>query len=219
MNFDYLINTNVRSTSELKLGLVQSQMAQKLMLRGELGARALRVRSAPHSKPRKLGRWQVRCALFSCGDWSSRLSRLGASQLARRAVSRLVATGVRRWAPGSVGRPTRIIARRAPPRSKLYCTGSLMAKAPAARGFQPKNGEIFNKEGSGPAIFNGFGTTRTAQSPTLFVTNLPHGVTTGMLEAIFAPDPGFQQLRTVLIAPGVGETEGCGFPVANLPKT
>jgi len=44
-------------------------------------------------------------------------------------------------------------------------------------------------------------------------------VTTGMLEAIFAPDPGFQQLRTVLIAPGVGETEGCGFPVANLPKT
>ena len=66
-----------------------------------------------------------------------------------------------------------------------------------ARGFQPTNGEIFAKGGIGPAIFNGFGTTRTPQSPTLFVTNLPSGVTTESLEAVFAPDPGFQQLRTV----------------------
>ena len=66
-----------------------------------------------------------------------------------------------------------------------------------SRGFDPKNGEIFNKSGHGPAIFNGFGTTRTSQSPTLFVTNLPPKVTTNELEAVFALDPGFQQLRTV----------------------
>ena len=33
------------STFELELELIQSQMAQKPMLRGEVGARALRVRS------------------------------------------------------------------------------------------------------------------------------------------------------------------------------
>mmetsp|Transcript_19993 Transcript_19993/g.41036 ORF Transcript_19993/g.41036 Transcript_19993/m.41036 type:complete len:307 (+) Transcript_19993:25-945(+) len=66
-----------------------------------------------------------------------------------------------------------------------------------SRGFQPKNGEIFNKDGHGPKIYNGFGTTRTSQSPTLFVTNLPPSVTMVMLEAVFSLDPGFQQLRTV----------------------
>eukprot|EP00614_Pseudopedinella_elastica_P005612 CAMPEP_0172608964 /NCGR_PEP_ID=MMETSP1068-20121228/29003_1 /TAXON_ID=35684 /ORGANISM="Pseudopedinella elastica, Strain CCMP716" /LENGTH=383 /DNA_ID=CAMNT_0013412375 /DNA_START=86 /DNA_END=1239 /DNA_ORIENTATION=- len=34
-------------------------------------------------------------------------------------------------------------------------------------------------------------------SAVLFVTNLPAGVATAQLEAVFAPDPGFQQLRTV----------------------
>lgn len=65
------------------------------------------------------------------------------------------------------------------------------------RGFQPKNGQIFNKSGHNAGIFNGFGMTKTAQSPTLFVTNLPPFATTQALEALFAHDPGFQRLRTV----------------------
>jgi len=56
---------------------------------------------------------------------------------------------------------------------------------------------MFNRDGHNPAIFNGFGTTRTIQSPTLFVTNVPHGLPTQVLTSIFEDDEGFQQLRTV----------------------
>lgn len=67
----------------------------------------------------------------------------------------------------------------------------------AQRGFQPKNGEIFNPSGSGQAIFNGFTTTRTRQSPTLFVTNLPRDLPVVAVQAMFQNAPGFQQVRTV----------------------
>ena len=65
------------------------------------------------------------------------------------------------------------------------------------RGFKPRNTQMFNKSGKGLAIYNGFGTTRTAQSPTLFVTNIPPGLPTQTLEALFQHDAGFQGLRTV----------------------
>lgn len=67
----------------------------------------------------------------------------------------------------------------------------------AQRGFQPKNGEIFSPSGTGRAIFNGFTTTRTRQSPTLFITNLPRGLPAIALQALFSNAPGFQQIRTV----------------------
>ena len=51
-----------RDTNELELELIQSHMAQKPMLRGEVGARALRVRSDVR------GHGQVRlCKALGCG--------------------------------------------------------------------------------------------------------------------------------------------------------
>ena len=51
-----------RHTQELELELIQSHMAQKPMLRGEVGARALRVRSDVR------GHGQVRlCKALGCG--------------------------------------------------------------------------------------------------------------------------------------------------------
>lgn len=73
----------------------------------------------------------------------------------------------------------------------------MFSRMATPRGFQPKNGEIFNKSGHGPSVFNGFGMTKTPQSPTLFITNLPQSVTMEMLEKLFASEPGFQRLRTV----------------------
>ena len=69
----------------------------------------------------------------------------------------------------------------------------------AARGFQPKNSLMFkgNKGGKGTGVYNGFGTTRTAQSPTLFVTNLPPGLPTQALQQLFELDDGFSCIRTV----------------------
>ena len=63
--------------------------------------------------------------------------------------------------------------------------------------FKPSNAAMFNRDGRGPALYNGMGTTKTRPSPTLFVTNLPAAVTSAELEQVFQFDPGFQRIRTV----------------------
>ena len=63
--------------------------------------------------------------------------------------------------------------------------------------FKPSNAAMFNRDGHGPALYNGMGTTKTRPSPTLFVTNLPAAVTSAELERVFQFDPGFQRIRTV----------------------
>jgi hypothetical protein len=63
--------------------------------------------------------------------------------------------------------------------------------------FNPANKQMFNRDGFGTAVFNGFGTTKTNASPTLFVTNIPNGVGAAEIEAVFRSDPGFQRIRTV----------------------
>ena len=54
---------------ELELGLMQSQMAQKPVLRGEVGARALRVRSVPREEvwasAGMQGAWVSWCGCFA----------------------------------------------------------------------------------------------------------------------------------------------------------
>ena len=65
------------------------------------------------------------------------------------------------------------------------------------RGFQPKNKEMFGRGSEGPAIYNGFGTTRTPPAPTLFVTNIPSGASAVEVEALFRNDDGFDGVRTV----------------------
>ena len=65
----------------------------------------------------------VRCALSSCGDWSSRLS-LGATLwyfwVKGIRVGLTASAGLSASRPGSVGRPARTIARRAPP-TREWC--------------------------------------------------------------------------------------------------
>ena len=63
--------------------------------------------------------------------------------------------------------------------------------------FKPKNKLMYNSSGSGPGIYTGYGTTKTAQNSTLFVTNIPSGVNIDEVQSIFATNTGFQQLRTV----------------------
>ena len=63
--------------------------------------------------------------------------------------------------------------------------------------FQPKNKEMFNRGGSGPSIYNGYGTTKTPPAPTLFVTNIPAGATAAEVDKLFRDEEGFQGVRTV----------------------
>eukprot|EP00040_Diaphanoeca_grandis_P004940 m.30675 g.30675 ORF g.30675 m.30675 type:complete len:310 (-) comp16328_c0_seq1:280-1209(-) len=66
----------------------------------------------------------------------------------------------------------------------------------------PKNSYIFNRKGASAPIFNGLGTTRTKQSTTLFVSNIPfHVANSPNLEEImtktFEHDAGFFSVRLV----------------------
>jgi hypothetical protein len=67
----------------------------------------------------------------------------------------------------------------------------------ASRGFQPKNKEMFSRGGTGPSIYNGYGTTKTPPAPTLFITNIPAGASAVEVEQLFRTADGFQGVRTV----------------------
>lgn len=64
------------------------------------------------------------------------------------------------------------------------------------------NGKMFNNGADTTPIWNGLGTTRTKQSPTLFVTNVPREISGGVkyqeeMDTLFGKDPGFFQVRIV----------------------
>lgn len=66
----------------------------------------------------------------------------------------------------------------------------------------PINSFIFNRDGKSTPIFNGLGTTRTKQSTTLFIANIPHEISNGprfsdIMTAAFSGDPGFFGVRLV----------------------
>jgi len=59
-----------------------------------------------------------------------------------------------------------------------------------------------DRGGKGPAVWNGLGTTRTKQSPTLFVTNIPQGISSSptfekQMRQVFEKDAGFFGVRIV----------------------
>eukprot|EP00041_Stephanoeca_diplocostata_P008523 m.126241 g.126241 ORF g.126241 m.126241 type:complete len:254 (+) comp17364_c0_seq2:255-1016(+) len=64
------------------------------------------------------------------------------------------------------------------------------------------NGKMFNNGADTTPVWNGLGTTRTKQSPTLFVTNIPREVFGSVkyqeeMDTLFGSDPGFFQVRIV----------------------
>lgn len=68
----------------------------------------------------------------------------------------------------------------------------------------PKNTLMFkgSNGGKGAAVWNGLGTTRTKQSPTLFVSNIPGSVTESrgfqdQMQQVFANDSGFFGVRII----------------------
>lgn len=69
-------------------------------------------------------------------------------------------------------------------------------EAEAGRMGKAKNTQMFSHNGKGQAIWNGMGTTKTKQSPTLFITNIPRGKI-NELDTVFKLDPGFFRVRVV----------------------